>query len=273
LQAQAEHNFEDSYFKEQLNHQHRIRANNNEPNPCKGTSGYVATYQAIFANPDLHAQELQRKRYILVLDEFHHVEEGSQWDQALQPLVDSAVLVVLVTGTHKRGDGKPIAFIPYKSIDGDRLTPDLSNSQDARVIRYTREDALREGAIVPLHFELQDGEAEWVDRKGQVCAAESIAEAGGDTNAAIWTILNTEYVYDLLTKSVKHWQEYKAINSRSKLLVIAPSIPKATEYVKWLKDLEIKALQLVRYLISTITAFSKPVLKRICSHQHQSKFN
>ena len=32
-------------------------------------------------------------------------------------------------------------------------------------------------------------------------------------------------------------------------------------------------LQLVRYLISTITAFSKPVLKRICSHQHQSKFN
>ena len=32
-------------------------------------------------------------------------------------------------------------------------------------------------------------------------------------------------------------------------------------------------IQLVRYLISTITAFSKPVLKRICSHQHQSKFN
>jgi len=244
LQAQAERNFEDSYFKEQLNHQHRIRANNNEPNPCKGTSGYVATYHAIFSNPDLHAQELQRKRYILVLDEFHHVEEGSPWHQALQSLVDSAVLVVLVTGTHKRGDGKPIAFMPYKSINADRLTPDLSNSQDARVIRYTREDALREGAIVPLHFELQDGEAEWVDKKGQVGAAESIAEAGEDTNAAIWTALNTEYAYDLLTKSVQHWQEYKeAINPRSKLLVIAPSISKATEYVKWLKDLGIKALK------------------------------
>ena len=35
----------------------------------------------------------------------------------------------------------------------------------------------------------------------------------------------------------------------------------------------LSAIQLVRYLISTITAFSKPVLKRICSHQHQSKFN
>ncbi|MBC6471932.1 MAG: adenylate/guanylate cyclase domain-containing protein [Hormoscilla sp. GM102CHS1] len=34
-----------------------------------------------------------------------------------------------------------------------------------------------------------------------------------------------------------------------------------------------EVLQLVRYLISTIIAFSKPVLKRICSNQHQSKFN
>ena len=265
LQAQAERNFEDSDFKEQLDHQHRIRGNNNEPNPCKGTSGYVATYQAIFANPYLHAQELQRKRYILVLDEFHHVEEGGRWHQALQPLVDSAVLVVLVTGTHKRGDVKPIAFMPYKSINGDRLTPDLSNSQDARVIRYTREDALREGAIVPLHFELQDGEAEWVDKEGQVCAAGSIAEAGEDTNAAIWTILNTEYAYDLLTKSVQHWQEYKAINPRSKLLVIAPSIPKATEYVQWLKNLKIKALKAT----SDESQEAQEAIKRFKKHRVQ----
>ncbi|MBC6424239.1 MAG: diguanylate cyclase, partial [Hormoscilla sp. SP12CHS1] len=31
-------------------------------------------------------------------------------------------------------------------------------------------------------------------------------------------------------------------------------------------ELTTSLLQLVRYLISTITAFSKPVLKRICSH-------
>ena len=33
------------------------------------------------------------------------------------------------------------------------------------------------------------------------------------------------------------------------------------------------SLQLVHQLASTITAFSKPVFKRICSNQHQSKFN
>ncbi|MBO1349536.1 MAG: hypothetical protein EBE86_020115 [Hormoscilla sp. GUM202] len=46
-----------------------------------------------------------------------------------------------------------------------------------------------------------------------------------------------------MTKSVEHWQKHKAINPRSKLLVIAPSITKAKEYIQWLKDLGIKALK------------------------------
>lgn len=242
LQEQAELNFIDPYFQDKLDHSHKIRGNNNEPNPSKGTSGYAATYQAIAANPSLHAQEIQRRRYILVLDEFHHVEKDSQWHKALQPLVDDAVLVIMVTGTHERGDGRPIAFMPYKLVSQDSLTPDLSNTQDTRVIRYTRGDALREGAIVPLHFELHNAQAEWVDSKGEVCTVESLAEAGKDTNAAIWTVLNTEYAYSLLTECVDNWKEYKnKFNNRSKLLVIAPSISKADEYVKWLKELGIRS--------------------------------
>ncbi|NER04680.1 MAG: DEAD/DEAH box helicase family protein, partial [Okeania sp. SIO3C4] len=46
LQKQAEENFVSQYFREQLEYEHTIRANNNEPNPSKGTSGYAATYQA-----------------------------------------------------------------------------------------------------------------------------------------------------------------------------------------------------------------------------------
>ena len=86
LQEQAEFNFMDSYFQQMLNHSHKIRANNNDPNPPKGTSGYAATYQAIAANPSLHAQEIQRRRYILVLDEFHHVEQEQQENQEKLPL-------------------------------------------------------------------------------------------------------------------------------------------------------------------------------------------
>jgi superfamily II DNA or RNA helicase len=242
LQKQAEDNFEDCYFKNLLGHQHRIMANNNEPNPCKGMSGYAATYQAITASPDLHAQEIRRKRYILVLDEFHHVEEDGAWHRALQPLVDNAVLVILVTGTGERGDRKPIAFMPYKATPSG-LTPNLSSSEDTVVIEYTRGQALREGAIVPLHFEWGDGEAKWIDEQGQECSVESLAEAGDYRGIALRTALSTGYAEQLLTKCVDNWKSHKKSNHRSKLLVLAPSIATALQYLEWLHKLGIKALK------------------------------
>ncbi|QSJ15662.1 DEAD/DEAH box helicase family protein [Nostoc sp. UHCC 0702] len=239
LQRQGEENFDDSFFQKHLAHQHRVIANNNEPNPCKGMSGYVATYHAIADSPDLHAQEFRRKRYILVLDEFHHVKEGGIWHRVLQPLVDKAVLLILVTGTHVRGDRQPIAFMPYKQISGG-LTPNLSNSEDTIVIEYTRSQALRERAIVPLHFEWGDGEAEWIDETGQKCSVESLAEAGDYRSIALQTALSTGYARQLLKNCVNNWQQYKKINnSRSKLLVLAPSISTANQYLDWLKELGI----------------------------------
>lgn len=238
LQRQGEENFDDPFFKEHLAHQHRVMANNNEPNPCKGMSGYVATYQAIAANPDLHAHEFRRKRYILVLDEFHHVEEGGIWHRHLQPLVDEAVLLILVTGTHVRGDSQQIAFMPYKQTSNG-LTPNLSNTEDTVVLEYTRSQALRERAIVPLHFEWGDGEAEWIDKTGQKCSVPSFTEAGDYTGIALQTALKTGYARQLLKNCVDNWQQYKTHNPRSKLLVLAPSISTANLYLDWLKELGI----------------------------------
>ena len=242
LQKQAEENFEDWYFRNLLGHQHRIMANNNEPNPCKGMSGYAATYQAILEGRDLHAQEIRRKRYILVLDEFHHVKQDGAWHRALQPLVDDAVLVILVTGTGDRGDAQPIAFMPYKA-NPSGTTPDLLSSKDTVVIEYTRGQALREGAIVPLHFEWGDGEAKWIDEQGQECSVESLAEAGDYRGIALRTALSTGYAEQLLTKCVDNWKSHKKNNHRSKLLILAPSIATATQYLEWLEKLGIKALK------------------------------
>ena len=242
LQKQAEENFEDWYFGNLLGHQHRIMANNNEPNPCKGMSGYAATYQAILEGRDLHAQEIRRKRYILVLDEFHHVKQDGAWHRALQPLVDDAVLVILVTGTGDRGDAQPIAFMPYKA-NPSGTTPDLLSSKDTVVIEYTRGQALREGAIVPLHFEWGDGEAKWIDEQGQECSVESLAEAGDYRGIALRTALSTGYAEQLLTKCVDNWKSHKKNNHRSKLLILAPSIATATQYLEWLEKLGIKALK------------------------------
>jgi superfamily II DNA or RNA helicase len=91
----------------------RIRAAENGDDLSRGLAGYVTTYQAVGQNPECHAAEFKRHKYILFLDEFHHVAEGSEWHKAIKPMVDSAILVVLASGTLSRGDGERIAFLEY----------------------------------------------------------------------------------------------------------------------------------------------------------------
>jgi hypothetical protein len=114
----------------------------------------------------LHRQEFERYRYILFLDEAHHVERNGVWHKALQALIDKSVLQVYASGTFERGDKKGIAFIPYKNIENEEIA-DISNSHTRKVILYNRSRALRDEAILPLHFEILDGQAEWMDKNGE----------------------------------------------------------------------------------------------------------
>jgi len=231
LQEQGERVFMDPFFREQLNHQHQVRASTNESNPSRGLSGYVTTYQAISQNSSLHAQVFTKNRYILVLDEPHHVEAEGIWHTALRPLVERAALVVLMSGTFERGSGNRIALLGYTE-DTEGEEPDLYDGPDTRVIEYTRADALADQAIIPMHFQYIDGRARWLARDGTEYEVDSLAEAGGDTKAAIFTALHTDYANQLLSVCVDHWQHYKKFNARSKMLVVAPSIRKAKDYAK-----------------------------------------
>ena len=47
----------------------------NQEHPTRGCAAYVTTYQALAADTrKVNAKEFRRKRYILVLDEPHHME-------------------------------------------------------------------------------------------------------------------------------------------------------------------------------------------------------
>jgi superfamily II DNA or RNA helicase len=91
----------------------RIIAADNGNDLSKNYDGYITTYQAVGTNPECHKKEIEKYRYILMLDEFHHIAEGSEWHHAIKPLVDSAALVILASGTLSRGDGQRIAFLEY----------------------------------------------------------------------------------------------------------------------------------------------------------------
>jgi len=215
---------------------HRIRAvNGNEEDPSRGFSGYVTTYQAIGHNPDLHAKETSRNKYIVFLDEPHHVSEDSLWEAALESIIRNSVLTIYASGTLSRGDGQKIAFLDYSGIHID-----LKDKEHTRVIRYTRSQAIREGAIVPVRFHTLDGSAEWKEN-GVVESVEKLSRSQGTGGKALFTALSTEYAYQLLDECLHHWIKLRKYFS-GRLLIVSPNIEIAKQYHDYLRKLNIPSL-------------------------------
>jgi len=204
----------------------RIRAADNGSDLSRGYEGYVTTYQAVGANPQCHADEFTKHRYILFLDEPHHVAEGSEWHKALQPLVDQAVLVVYASGTLSRGDGEKIAFMPYKNGEID-----LTNTEKRRVITYSRSEAIADGAILKVDFKLVDGAAEWEELDGT--KGES-ALSGEESAKALFTALRTDYANQLLNECLDDFVRETEVYDQAKALVVAPNIEIAQGYYAYL---------------------------------------
>ena len=125
LRLQAEEAFADPAWRHTLKHAVSVRAADNGPDPCRGLQGYVTTYQSVAAAPDLHLAEFRRHRTLLVLDEVHHLpalsdmapdpladpaaaDVAAGWSLALLPLLESARLRLLLSGTLQRADGRSI---------------------------------------------------------------------------------------------------------------------------------------------------------------------
>lgn len=221
---------EGDFINDMVPTKHRVRAvDGNGPDPARGFSGYITTYQAIGHNPGLHAKETSRKRYIVFLDEPHHISEDSSWETAVKPVIDNAVLTIYASGTLSRGDGQKIAFLDYSGIHIN-----LQDKEHIRVIHYSRSQAIRECAIVPVRFHTLDGSAEWKE-KGVVESVDKLSEANKNTGKALFTALSTEYAYHLLDECLNHWiDSLKTFSGR--LLVVAPNIEIAKEYQAYLQE-------------------------------------
>jgi superfamily II DNA or RNA helicase len=235
LKAQGESNFQDPFFRDITGVSLDIRSYTNESDPCRGLDGIITTYQAFTTGNNINLEyEFMRKRFILILDEFHHVEQGGAWYQALLPFVTKAPYLILMTGTLERGDGNRIAYIPYDE-DGK---PDLTPRKGFDVVEYSRIDALKEKAIIPLHFTFHDGRASWKNDMGTVIDVESISKIRDKklNSAAVYTALSTEYAQELTLMGVKHWIEHRKQNKNSKLLIVTANIKHAEKTLDFLRS-------------------------------------
>jgi superfamily II DNA or RNA helicase len=239
LQSQAETEFLAARGRELLGHNFAIRRTANDLDPCRGLAGFATTYQAIGVGNNHFIEEFSRRRYILVLDEPHHVEEGGAWETALSPLVRRAALTVFMSGTLERGNRKRIAFLPYRDSPEGEIV-DLNQTPHVATINYSRMEALREKAILPIHFELMDGTAEWIGRDGQSYGTK-LSTAHKDTAEALYTALKTQFAYQLLDECTGHWQHYRNTHPRAKMLVVTAGVEDAKKYTEHLKKAGIRA--------------------------------
>jgi len=238
LKYQGEEEFTEAHWRTP----HRIRAAVNDPDPCRGLQGYITTYQAVGQNPAVHLEEIRRHKYILFLDEPHHVGTGSEWETALAEIVKAAWLCVFASGTFSRGDGNKIAFLDYAG-----LYVDLEDTPETRVIEYSIEQGLKDQAILPYKFKMLDGDAKW-EEKGVEKSSKISTKNEKLSSRALFTALRTEYAYQLLDASILQWQkdcndyleqaESRAVSpahEMPKLLVVSPDIDHARSYLAHIK--------------------------------------
>ncbi len=232
---QAEREFINPYFRQLLSHTLKIRSSTNENNPSRGLDGFATTYNAVGLDEGMLEYEFNRYRYILICDEFHHIQENSLWHKKIEPLFNKAAYRVMLSGTLERGDGTRIGLMPYK-MNGSGMVPDLREDRETAVVRYSREDALRERAIIPLSFHLTDGKAEW-EKAGRKVKVSSMEKMDGfDASKAIYTALHTEFADELLSSGLAHWQEHRRRIPGAKCLIVTSNIDQAKRHLKGLKE-------------------------------------
>src|SRR3712207_182270 len=267
LRLQAEEAFADPVWRGVLRHHLSARAAENEPDPSRGLSGYITTYQAVSAAPELHLSEIRRHRTLLVVDEVHHLpvvtvsqpaargDDAAAWSRALLPLLEAASLRLLLSGTLERADGQQILWLPYRA-GPTAGTHELDlDAPGWVIIGYSRAQAVAERAVLPVTFGALDGEASWL--QGGRMATEPVRlgphRLGGTyptktTRPALFTALRTGFARELLQEAFKATRELRAQRRAErglaageagggvgKLLVVGPPQRSARDYQKMLQ--------------------------------------
>ena len=182
---------------------------------------YTTTYNAILSAKNkkgFHTWMFNRYRVALVLDECHHLadtDEGQAFCEAVRPLKEMAAFTVLMTGTPDRNDGAQIPFIEYPKELYDKTKARWMPRFD---VTYTREEAIADGAKLPINFKVLDGvfafEEEDLDPELQ----------GGEEGITLSTAdelqrrqvfkkgmgTNSQYVKDAIDRTCQDFLDYKS---------------------------------------------------------------
>jgi superfamily II DNA or RNA helicase len=237
LREQGTRNFIGHRDRQLIGHSLEVRATTKEPDPSHGTAGFITTYHALSDDPEFYTKEFDRYRYILILDEPHHlfVDDEKKWAKGVAPLIERAHLLIQMSGTWDRP--ARIAFIDYTQTTDGLWMPDIPNRFEIRgttaYIRYSRQMAIQERAIKELRMYSADGMFEYINRNGQTTFVPSFATAGNGVRDAIFTALRTDFATRLIDKWAGDYIGFRQHRKWAKAIAIAPNINLARQYLKY----------------------------------------
>lgn len=251
LLGQAEDAFLKKDMRRALGHNLAIRQSTNDYDPAglndgpinrqgEERAGYVTTYSAIAADKNAKSNldwcKKYRKRYLLVLDEAQQVYEGCGIETYIKEMHLYAGLTLVMSGTFQRGDGKRVSLAEYNPMGNGRWQLRTRNEAHYHYISGSRLEALKDHALIESEVEFMDAQGRF-RLKGEEIDFESLRTVEKENlRRAIDTALKTEHAKTMMDFGTDHWRAHRKVVDRSKALYIAPDIPRAKEYVEYLKS-------------------------------------
>lgn len=247
LLTQGEVDFVEPRFRKLFGHTGRMRIATNELDPNRGLIGHLNTIQAVGRDFTVERDEFARRpgRYVLILDEHHHISAGTAWERAVQPLIDLAGLVVFMTGTLEAPEGKRLAWVEYAPVPGapGTFVPREVTDAETFVIAYPLALAVEQHALKELDFHLLDARLEWTAGVGPTHLVGSFDEVADEDNpSAVYTALATQFAERLLEECAQQWQASRHFNPRNKQLVVSQGVKAGRAH----RDLLIKRMGMER---------------------------
>ena len=224
---------------------------NKQTKPHAGTFGWATTYNTVERAPDLHAQAMiaDGGRTLLVIDECHHVVEHTPRARAIQTLADNAERVLRMSGALIRNDTRErIAGMTYEPVADSTGALSSALFRPRVDIAYSREQAIRDGAVLPLDFIHYDAEVEYRRGTQDPRSLTSLRDATvAEEGAAIWSAIRTDFAQQMTADAVRSWRRYREqgdfdtrgefypANRFAKLLVVCANIEQAREALERLR--------------------------------------
>lgn len=161
----------------------------------------VATFEQWWRNGE---------RMMFVFDEVHHASENNSWGAAAETCERFSDVVLSMTGTPFRGDGRKISFVEYG--DDGVAVPDYG---------YGYRQAVTDSVCRSLFFEHDDAIATWRENgvNRSVQASECSAEDMGRAQAAVFSS-ESDWMANVLTKASNKLDEYRVKDPDAGGLVI-----------------------------------------------------